>query len=239
MITWFIPPIFTGRNEVLAKVIFLHLSVILFTGGVSAPNFRGGVCSKFWGGVSAPNFPGGCLLQILGGFLQFSEYGQRSAGTHPTGMHSCSNNSLMIRSRDLYKFKLCTQEWYPPLLPPANEVYRCLSIQGGCLLSGGVVACSRGAVWFRGVWSWGGCACSGGSGPGGACSRGVPGGDPPPTATAAEGTHPTGMHSCHVNCSLKYKGMQTSKLIILNVDLFLTSTTVKNGSRSCTEGFEC
>ena len=25
--------IFTGRNEVLAKVIFLHLSVILFTGG--------------------------------------------------------------------------------------------------------------------------------------------------------------------------------------------------------------
>ena len=28
--------VFTGRNEVVAKVIFLHLSVILFTGGVSA-----------------------------------------------------------------------------------------------------------------------------------------------------------------------------------------------------------
>ena len=28
--------IFTGRNKVVAKVIFLHLSVILFTGGVSA-----------------------------------------------------------------------------------------------------------------------------------------------------------------------------------------------------------
>ena len=28
--------LFTGRNEVVAKVIFLHLSVILFTGGVSA-----------------------------------------------------------------------------------------------------------------------------------------------------------------------------------------------------------
>ena len=28
--------IITGRNEVVAKVIFLHLSVILFTGGVSA-----------------------------------------------------------------------------------------------------------------------------------------------------------------------------------------------------------
>ena len=28
--------IISGRNEVVAKVIFLHLSVILFTGGVSA-----------------------------------------------------------------------------------------------------------------------------------------------------------------------------------------------------------
>ena len=46
-----------------------------FGGGVPAPNFRGG--------VPAPNFRGG-----VGG-LQFSEYGQRSAGTHPTGMHSC------------------------------------------------------------------------------------------------------------------------------------------------------
>ena len=27
---------FTGRNEVVAKVIFLHLFVILFTGGVSS-----------------------------------------------------------------------------------------------------------------------------------------------------------------------------------------------------------
>ena len=74
---------------------------------MSAPNFRGGVCSKFsggcllqifGGGVSAPNFRGGCLLQIFGGgvcskfsgggILQFSEYGHRLAGTHPTGMHS-------------------------------------------------------------------------------------------------------------------------------------------------------
>ena len=27
-------------------------------------------------------------------------------------------------------------------------------------------------------------------------SRGVPGGDPPTMATAAGGTHPTGMHTC-------------------------------------------
>ena len=48
----------TGRNEVLAKVMFLQASVILSTGGgVSAPNFRGGVCSKFSGGAS--KFSGG------------------------------------------------------------------------------------------------------------------------------------------------------------------------------------
>ena len=44
---------------------------------------------------------------------------------------------------------------------------------GGCLVLGG-------------VWCQGGVP-----GPGG-----VPGGDPPGTATAAGGTHPTGMHSC-------------------------------------------
>ena len=32
----FVACIVTGRNEVVAKVIFLHLSVILFTGGGSA-----------------------------------------------------------------------------------------------------------------------------------------------------------------------------------------------------------
>ena len=32
----------TGRNEVLAKVIFLHLSVILFTGGAGVLPARGG-----------------------------------------------------------------------------------------------------------------------------------------------------------------------------------------------------
>ena len=43
----------------------------------------------------------------------------------------------------------------------------------------------------------GGLVPGGGSGPGGGGSgpRGVPGGDPPRMATAAVGTHPTGMHS--------------------------------------------
>ena len=55
------------------------------------PNFRGGL--PIFRGVS--KFSGG-FLQIFGGVSIFSggggsppEYGQRSAGTHPTGMHSC------------------------------------------------------------------------------------------------------------------------------------------------------
>ena len=66
------------------------------------PKFRGGLFS--WGGflqISGGSFFLGGFLQIFGGgvffggFLQIfgggspPEYGQRSAGTHPTGMHSC------------------------------------------------------------------------------------------------------------------------------------------------------
>ena len=58
--------VITGRNEVLAKVIFLHLSVILFTGGCLL---------QIFGGVSAPNFQEGCLLQIFGGCLLQSSGG--------------------------------------------------------------------------------------------------------------------------------------------------------------------
>ena len=52
--------IFTGRNEVSAKVIFSQACVMnsVHRGGVPAPNFQGGACSKF---------SGGCLLQIFGG----------------------------------------------------------------------------------------------------------------------------------------------------------------------------
>ena len=118
--------LFTGRNEVLAKVIFSQACVcpqggwwVFFWGG--PPNFRGGgyfggvlqifrgvpflggCSSKFWGGIfggvpfGGGYFFGGCLfggVYFLGGCLFGGvpppEYGQRSAGTHPTGMHSCS-----------------------------------------------------------------------------------------------------------------------------------------------------
>ena len=61
-------------------------------------------------------------------------------------------------------------------------------LQGGCLVPGGVLV---GVPGPRGVCFWGVPGLGGG---------GVPGGDHPPgTATAAGGTHPTGMHSCVEN----------------------------------------
>ena len=60
-------------------------------------------------------------------------------------------------------------------------------LPGGCLLPG---VCSRGCLLLGGVCSRGVSALWVSS-PGG-----VPGGHPPGTATAAGGTHPTGMHSC-------------------------------------------
>ena len=58
-------------------------------------------------------------------------------------------------------------------------------VPGGCLVPG-VPGPGGGYLLPRGALSWGGI-----------CSRGVPGGAPR-TATAAGGTHPTGMHSCFV-----------------------------------------
>ena len=102
----------------MAKVIFLHLSVIhsdhkggvlipgdvLIPGGVLSPRgvlSPGGCVSGpggclAWGvsgmgGITPPNF---CLIFFFD-FLfppppkQTQAYGQRAASTHPTGMHSC------------------------------------------------------------------------------------------------------------------------------------------------------
>ena len=66
--------------------------------------------------------------------------------------------------------------------PVCHSVHR-----GGGAWSGGV-PCPRGCL-LLGVCLLPGAACS---------RRGVPGGDPPRTATAAGGTHSTGMHSCWI-----------------------------------------
>ena len=87
------------------------MCVILSTGGGLVrggvpPNFRrgggsgpGGVPPNFGGGLVQggvpPNFRGGGSLQFFGGGSPL-EYGQCSAGTHPTGMHSCWWNVVDI-----------------------------------------------------------------------------------------------------------------------------------------------
>ena len=63
----------------------------------------------------------------------------------------------------------------PNFLPPANEVW------GKVIFS---EACVKNSVHGEGGW------------PGPRGGGWVPGGDPPQTVTAADGTHPTRMHSC-------------------------------------------
>ena len=65
-------------NEVWGKVIFLHLSVILFTGGVPGPGrgvWSGGAWSRGW---------------LVGGLVETPSPRTAAAagGTHPIGMHS-------------------------------------------------------------------------------------------------------------------------------------------------------
>ena len=62
----------TAANEVWCKVMFLHMCVILFTGGCLHP--RGEV------GQIPPS-------DITG-------YGKRADGMHPTGIHSCFYENL-------------------------------------------------------------------------------------------------------------------------------------------------
>ena len=92
--------LFTGRNEVVAKVIFLHLFVILFTG-------EGGGIPE---GTEADP-PGADTLpppeqtppqeqtspsKANTPREQIQAYGLRAAGTHPTGMHSCNSNIFSV-----------------------------------------------------------------------------------------------------------------------------------------------
>ena len=137
----------TGRNKVVAKVTFLHLFVILFTGGMSeaAPREQTPPWSRHTTPEQTPprsrhpqsrhppppgadtpgadtppppiffffNFFKKFFFNFFKFFFKFffflfsflfflgmptlpypkltQAYGQRAAGTHPTGMHSCSN----------------------------------------------------------------------------------------------------------------------------------------------------
>ena len=87
------------------------------------------------------------------------------------------------------------------LLPPTNEVWdKVIFLHLSVILFTGMGVCSQGGLVpggsaLEGSASWGGAwsrGRGGGSAPGGCLV------DPPPprTATAADGTHPTGIHSC-------------------------------------------
>ena len=82
------------------------------------------------------------------------------------------------------------------------------------------------------ILSTGGGACSRGRGVpapgGGAWSRGVHGGDPPGTATAAGGTHPTGMHSCLISGILHELLKQNPKhIVMVDIDEIVVSAATK------------
>ena len=72
--------VFTGRNEVVAKVMFLLVCVILFTRGGGLPQCSGKEAPP---GKEAPHPREGSTP------LPHTAYGQWAVGTHPTGMHSC------------------------------------------------------------------------------------------------------------------------------------------------------
>ena len=78
------------------------------------------------------------------------------------------------------------------LLPPSTKLGKVIFSQASVILSTGRESAPGGGAWSGGGLPGRGCLALGG----GAWSEGVPGGDPPGTATAVSGTHPAGMHSC-------------------------------------------
>ena len=103
------------------------------------------------------------------------------------------HNKPLVESNEGLKFCLHAKYFSPlfsPLLPPATKLGQGYIFTGICdSVHGGAGTCSRGVCSREsapGVYA-----------PGGRCL--LPGGawrGPPGTATAAGGTHPTGMHSC-------------------------------------------
>ena len=95
--------IFTGRNEVLAKVMFSQASVILSTGGGAldfALIFRGG--GLFLGGVP-PNFRGGGSSKFSGGFLQIFGGGVSTGIRSTFGRYASYWNAFLYLSFSVYK----------------------------------------------------------------------------------------------------------------------------------------
>ena len=77
----------SARKRSCGKVMFLHLSVILFMGGILCP---GGV--SVWQvsvRVEGESLSKGWSLSRGVSVMETPPYSGRAGGTHPTGMHSC------------------------------------------------------------------------------------------------------------------------------------------------------
>ena len=89
-------------NEVWGKVIFLHLSVILFTGGGGGVPGQVASLSRNipLGRYTPPGqvYPSG---QIPHRAVHAGRYGQKAGSTHPTGMHSCLFIFFAIKANQL------------------------------------------------------------------------------------------------------------------------------------------
>ena len=96
--------VFTGCNEVVAKVMFLLEFVIVFTGGSASvhvgippweqsyPLEQSSPKSRYPPGAGTPQGqipPRADPHKSRPPRRQTLAYGQRAAGKHPTGMHSC------------------------------------------------------------------------------------------------------------------------------------------------------
>ena len=93
--------VFTGRNEVVAKVMFLHVSVILYTGGglrrtppdqgdTTTPPAERTPPDQREPPRTKETPPGPRRTPPAGRPPSPPAYGQWAASTHPTGMHSSS-----------------------------------------------------------------------------------------------------------------------------------------------------
>ena len=76
----------TYKRESCDKVMFLHLSVILFMGGSLSRG--GGLCR----GVSVQG------VSVQGGLSGRPPIWLHAGGTHPTGMHSCCEKTHITLS---------------------------------------------------------------------------------------------------------------------------------------------
>ena len=93
----------TVHNEVV-KVMFLHVSVILFTGGgcgCAIPAcIAGGIPACLAAGLEeGGSVPGGGRCLLGGGRVWIPPRKQTATvadGTHPTGMHSCCKYNYII-----------------------------------------------------------------------------------------------------------------------------------------------